>query len=52
MIFEIDGIIVEINEVCDKQQEIVVQGVVEICLYMVFYNLCLKVVEGDQIICG
>ncbi len=51
-ISEIDGTIAEINEVRDKQQEIVVQGAVETRSYTAPYNSRLKVAEGDQITRG
>lgn len=51
-ITEIDGTVVEINEVRDKQQEIVVQGAVETRSYTAPYNSRLKVAEGDKITRG
>ncbi|WP_249712397.1 hypothetical protein, partial [Bacillus cereus] len=47
-----DGTIAEINEVRDKQQEIVVQGAVETRSYTPPYNSRLKVAEEDQITRG
>lgn len=48
-ISEIDGVVVEINEVRDRQQEIVIKGDVETRSYTAAYNARLKVVEGDKI---
>ena len=48
-ISEIDGVVAEINEVRDKQQEIVVQGEVESRSYTAPYNARLKVTEGEKI---
>ncbi|MGX1195539.1 DNA-directed RNA polymerase subunit beta' [Metabacillus sp. SLBN-84] len=48
-ISEIDGVVVEINEVRDRQQEIVIKGDVETRTYTAAYNARLKVAEGDQI---
>ncbi|AZB41247.1 DNA-directed RNA polymerase subunit beta' [Bacillus sp. FJAT-42376] len=48
-ISEIDGIVTEVNEVREKQQEIVVQGDVESRTYTAPYNARLKVVEGDKV---
>ncbi|MGG0857734.1 DNA-directed RNA polymerase subunit beta' [Metabacillus fastidiosus] len=52
IISEIDGIIVEINEVRDKQQEVVIKGEVETRSYTAPYNARLKVAEGDKIESG
>ncbi|MDQ0232994.1 DNA-directed RNA polymerase subunit beta' [Metabacillus malikii] len=52
IISEIDGVVAEINEVRDKQQEIVIQGEVETRSYTAPYNARLKVVEGDKIESG
>ncbi|MED4534539.1 DNA-directed RNA polymerase subunit beta' [Metabacillus fastidiosus] len=52
IISEIDGIIVEINEVRDKQQEVVIKGEVETRSYTAPYNARLKVTEGDKIESG
>ncbi|MFP3326049.1 hypothetical protein R0K05_23640, partial [Planococcus sp. SIMBA_160] len=51
-ISEIDGVVAEINDVRDKQQEIVVQGEVETRSYTAPYNARLKVVEGDKVTRG
>ncbi|MGM0924499.1 MAG: DNA-directed RNA polymerase subunit beta' [Bacillota bacterium] len=48
-ISEIDGVVVEINEVRDRQQEIVIKGDVETRTYTAAYNARLKVAEGDKI---
>ncbi len=52
IISEIDGVIVEINEVRDKQQEVVIKGEVETRSYTAPYNARLKVAEGDKIESG
>jgi len=49
IISEIDGYVMEINEVRDKQQEIVVQGEVETRTYTAPYNARLKVAKGDKV---
>ncbi|WP_243292377.1 DNA-directed RNA polymerase subunit beta' [Bacillus sp. FJAT-47783] len=49
IISEIDGYVTEINEVRDKQQEIVVQGEVETRSYTAPYNARLKVSKGDKV---
>ncbi|WP_299092131.1 DNA-directed RNA polymerase subunit beta' [uncultured Metabacillus sp.] len=52
LISEIDGVVAEINEVRDKQQEIVIQGEVETRSYTAPYNARLKVTQGDKIESG
>jgi DNA-directed RNA polymerase subunit beta' len=52
IISEISGVVVEINEVRDKQQEIVIQGDVESRSYTAPYNARLKVTQGDKIESG
>ena len=49
VISEIDGVVTEINEVRDKQQEIVVQGEVETRTYTAPFNARLKVAKGDKV---
>lgn len=49
VISEIDGVVKEINEVRDKQQEIVVEGEVETRTYTAPFNARLKVSVGDKI---
>jgi DNA-directed RNA polymerase subunit beta' len=49
VISEIDGVVAEINEVRDKQQEIVVRGEVETRTYMAPFNARLKVAVGDRV---
>lgn len=49
VISEIDGVVVEINEVRDKQREIVVQGEVETRTYTAPFNARLKVTKGDKV---
>lgn len=51
-ISEIDGTIVSINEVRDKQQEIVIQGEVETRTYTTPYSARLKVQKGQQVARG
>ncbi|MGD6818649.1 DNA-directed RNA polymerase subunit beta' [Metabacillus sp. 84] len=48
-ISEIDGVVTEVNEIREKQQEIVVQGDVESRTYTAPYNARLKVAEGDKV---
>jgi DNA-directed RNA polymerase subunit beta' len=52
IISEISGVVAEINEVRDKQQEIVIQGDVESRSYTAPYNARLKVTQGDKIESG
>jgi len=52
IISEIDGVVAEINEVREKQQEIVIQGEVESRSYTAPYNARLKVAQGDKIESG
>ncbi|MBO1515367.1 DNA-directed RNA polymerase subunit beta' [Metabacillus bambusae] len=52
IISEISGVVSEINEVRDKQQEIVIQGDVESRSYTAPYNARLKVTQGDKIESG
>ncbi|MFD2216927.1 DNA-directed RNA polymerase subunit beta' [Metabacillus endolithicus] len=52
IISEINGVVAEINEVRDKQQEIVIQGDVESRSYTAPYNARLKVTQGDKIESG
>ncbi|MGM0877622.1 MAG: DNA-directed RNA polymerase subunit beta' [Bacillota bacterium] len=52
IISEISGVVAEINEVRDKQQEVVIQGDVESRSYTAPYNARLKVAQGDKIECG
>lgn len=52
IISEISGVVAEINEVRDKQQEIVIQGDVESRSYTAPYNARLKVTQGDKIETG
>lgn len=52
IISEINGVVAEINEVRDKQQEIVIQGEVESRSYTAPYNARLKVTQGDKIESG
>ncbi|MGN7941526.1 DNA-directed RNA polymerase subunit beta' [Metabacillus sp. 22489] len=52
IISEIDGVVAEINEVSEKQQEIVIQGEVESRSYTAPYNARLKVAQGDKIESG
>jgi len=52
IISEISGVVAEINEVRDKQQEIVIQGEVESRSYTAPYNARLKVTQGDKIESG
>ena len=52
VISEIDGTVSSINEIRDKQQEIVVQGDVESRTYTAPYSARLKVAEGHQIARG
>ncbi|MCD7036571.1 DNA-directed RNA polymerase subunit beta' [Metabacillus sp. GX 13764] len=49
LISEIDGVVAEINEIREKQQEIVVKGDVESRSYTAPYNARLKVTEGDAV---
>lgn len=49
VISEIDGVVAEINEVRDKQQEIVVRGEVETRTYTAPFNARLKVAVGDRV---
>jgi DNA-directed RNA polymerase subunit beta' len=49
VISEIDGVVTAINEVRDKQQEIVIQGEVESRSYTAPYSARLKVTEGQEI---
>ncbi|MBE4906614.1 DNA-directed RNA polymerase subunit beta' [Bacillus luteolus] len=49
VISEIDGVVSAINEVRDKQQEIVIQGDVESRSYTAPYSARLKVIEGQEI---
>ncbi|MDQ0163563.1 DNA-directed RNA polymerase subunit beta' [Bacillus alveayuensis] len=49
VISEIDGVVTEINEIRDKQQEIVVQGEVETRTYTAPFNARLKVSKGDKV---
>jgi DNA-directed RNA polymerase subunit beta' len=52
IISEISGVVAEINEVRDKQQEIVIQGDVESRSFTAPYNARLKVALGDKIESG
>lgn len=52
IISEISGVVAEINEVRDKQQEIVIQGDVESRSFTAPYNARLKVAVGDKIESG
>ncbi|TXC85593.1 DNA-directed RNA polymerase subunit beta' [Metabacillus litoralis] len=52
IISEIIGVVSEINEVRDKQQEIVIQGEVESRSYTAPYNARLKVTQGDKVESG
>ncbi|MBZ5751442.1 DNA-directed RNA polymerase subunit beta' [Metabacillus rhizolycopersici] len=52
LITEISGVVAEINEVRDKQQEIVIQGEVESRSYTAPYNARLKVTQGDKVESG
>ena len=49
VISEINGVVAEINEIRDKQQEIVIQGEVETRSYTAPYNARLKVTQGDRV---
>ncbi len=49
VISEIEGVVSAINEVRDKQQEIVIQGDVESRSYTAPYSARLKVIEGQEI---
>ncbi|QOR66761.1 DNA-directed RNA polymerase subunit beta' [Cytobacillus suaedae] len=49
VISEIEGVVSAINEVRDKQQEIVIQGDVESRSYTAPYSARLKVTEGQEI---
>ncbi|MBS2967326.1 DNA-directed RNA polymerase subunit beta' [Metabacillus sp. KIGAM252] len=48
-ISEIDGVVTQVNEIREKQQELVVQGDVESRTYTAPYNARLKVAEGDTV---
>jgi DNA-directed RNA polymerase subunit beta' len=52
LITEISGVVAEINEVRDKQQEVVIQGEVESRSYTAPYNARLKVTQGDKVESG
>ncbi len=52
VITEINGVITSINEVKDRQQEIVIQGDVESRSYTAPYSARLKVTEGQQVESG
>ncbi|MEH7235962.1 DNA-directed RNA polymerase subunit beta' [Bacillus sp. JJ1562] len=52
VITEINGVITSINEVKDRQQEIVIQGEVESRSYTAPYSARLKVAEGEQVESG
>ncbi|WLR41974.1 hypothetical protein LC087_14430 [Bacillus carboniphilus] len=49
VISEIDGVIADINEVRDKQQEIVIQNAVETRSYTAPFNARLKLTKGDEV---
>ncbi|QPC48027.1 DNA-directed RNA polymerase subunit beta' [Mangrovibacillus cuniculi] len=52
VISEIEGVVVAINEVRERQQEVVVQGEVETRTYLAPYNARLKVSMNDRIETG
>ncbi|MDR4888457.1 DNA-directed RNA polymerase subunit beta' [Fredinandcohnia sp. QZ13] len=52
VITEIGGVVTSINEVKDRQQEIVIQGEVESRSYTAPYSARLKVTEGEQVESG
>ncbi|MFS0820985.1 DNA-directed RNA polymerase subunit beta' [Bacillus sp. 1P02SD] len=52
VITEIAGVVTSINEVKDRQQEIVIQGEVESRSYTAPYSARLKVAEGQQVESG
>ncbi|MEH7383195.1 DNA-directed RNA polymerase subunit beta' [Bacillus sp. JJ1533] len=52
VITEISGVVTSINEVKDRQQEIVIQGDVESRSYTAPYSARLKVAEGQQVESG
>lgn len=52
VITEINGVVSSINEVKDRQQEIVIQGDVESRSYTAPYSARLKVTEGQQVESG
>ncbi|WP_077620209.1 DNA-directed RNA polymerase subunit beta' [Bacillus sinesaloumensis] len=52
VITEISGVITSINEVKDRQQEIVIQGEVESRSYTAPYSARLKVTEGQEVESG
>ncbi|WP_010285028.1 DNA-directed RNA polymerase subunit beta' [Bacillus timonensis] len=52
VITEINGVVTSINEVKDRQQEIVIQGEVESRSYTAPYGARLKVAEGQQVESG
>ncbi|RSK25540.1 DNA-directed RNA polymerase subunit beta' [Bacillus sp. HMF5848] len=52
VISEIDGTVEAINEIRDKQQEIVVKGDVETRSYAAPYNARLKVIVGQKVVRG
>ncbi|MDF0727586.1 DNA-directed RNA polymerase subunit beta' [Cytobacillus sp. S13-E01] len=52
VISEIDGVVSAINEIRDKQQEIVIQGQVESRSFTAPYSARLKVTEGQEIARG
>ncbi|THE12146.1 DNA-directed RNA polymerase subunit beta' [Bacillus timonensis] len=52
VITEIAGVVTSINEVKDRQQEIVIQGEVESRSYTAPYSARLKVAEGEQVESG
>ncbi|MTH55135.1 DNA-directed RNA polymerase subunit beta' [Bacillus mangrovi] len=51
-ISEIDGVITEVNEVRERQQEIIIKGEVETRTYTAPYNARVKVAEGDTVVRG
>ncbi|MFT4415713.1 DNA-directed RNA polymerase subunit beta' [Fredinandcohnia humi] len=52
VISEINGVVTSINEIKDRQQEIVIQGDVESRSYTAPYSARLKVTEGQQVESG